>query len=170
MGDLVQDLADVIRVQAGQMPIARQPLDLVQLLTDAVELARPLSDSQEVRLKASGEPIQISADPRRLEQVILNLISNALQHGSSAQGVEICVGCEQGMAVVEVIDHGPGIAEEDREHVFERFFQVGSDSGRGLGVGLYVVHAIVTGHDGTIEALPTEPHGTTFRVCLPFDE
>jgi len=170
MGDLVQDLADVIRVQAGQMPITRQPVDLVQLVSEAVELARPLSDSQDIRLATPSEHIQISADPRRLQQVVLNLISNALQHGASEQGVDIRLERDGDTAVVEVVDHGPGIAGEDRDHVFERFFQAGSDSGRGLGVGLYVVHAIVTGHGGTIDAMPTEPHGTTFRVRLPLDE
>jgi two-component system CheB/CheR fusion protein len=170
MGDLVQDLADVIRVQAGQMPIARQPVDLVQLVSDAVELARPLSDSQTIRLDASSEHILVSADPRRMQQVVLNLISNALQHGASDQGMDIRVGRDTDMAVLEVVDYGPGIAGEDREHIFERFFQAGADSGRGLGVGLYLVHAIVTGHGGTIDALPSEPHGTTFKVRLPLDE
>jgi PAS domain S-box-containing protein len=170
MGELVQDLADVIRVQAGQMPIARQPVDLVQLVSDAVELARPLSDSQTIRLDASSEHILVSADPRRMQQVVLNLISNALQHGASDQGMDIRVGRDTDMAVLEVVDYGPGIAGEDREHIFERFFQAGADSGRGLGVGLYLVHAIVTGHGGTIDALPSEPHGTTFKVRLPLDE
>jgi two-component system CheB/CheR fusion protein len=171
LGELVQDLTDVIRVQAGQLPVARERVDLTQLVEGAIELARPMSDGQEIRPVISVETLAVKGDARRLQQVLLNLVANALQHGASPRGIDIGVRQEDGFAVVEVIDYGRGIPPEDREKIFERFYQVdeGTTEG-GLGVGLYLVHAIVSAHGGMVGLHSTEPQGTTFVVRLPIAE
>jgi two-component system, chemotaxis family, CheB/CheR fusion protein len=170
LGDLVQDLTDVIRVQAGQLPISRERVDASRLVADAIELARPMSETQEIRLKDSAEPLPVNVDPRRLQQVLLNLISNALQHGASPRGIDIGVRREDGFAEISVTDYGHGIAPEDREKVFERFYQADEQNGRGLGVGLYLVHAIVAAHEGSVEVRSDDPPGTTLLVRLPLAE
>jgi signal transduction histidine kinase len=167
LGDLVNDLADVIRVQAGQLSMVHTPLELAHLVEETVDLAGPLTQDHTINLERPDAELRITGDARRLRQVVLNLLSNAVQHGGSDTDVDVRVRRDGDQAVVEVIDHGPGIAEEDRERVFERFFQATHDTGRGLGVGLYLAHAIVAGHQGTIEVQPTQPHGTTFVVRLP---
>src|SRR5206468_5748642 len=120
-----------------------------------------------IELRVPNEPIVIDGDRRRLQQVLLNLIANAVQHGASAAGTEVHVRSEPGVAVIAVRDHGPGIAADDRVRVFERFYQAERGVAPGLGVGLYLTHAIVTAHGGTIQVDPTEPGGTTVTVRLP---
>lgn len=136
LNDLIQDLTDVVRVQSGQLPIQREHIDLVQVIAEAVELARPLVQGQDVRLGAPTEPLRMSGDRRRLQQVLLNLIANALQYGSSPRGVDVRVRGEGEQVVIEVTDYGSGIPAEHRERVFERFYRAGDSAGRqGLGIG-----------------------------------
>lgn len=168
LDELVQDLADVIRVQTGHLPIVRERVDLVELARSAVEIARPISDSMEIRLEVPEEPVPLSGDRRRLQQVILNLVSNAAHHGASPRGVDVRVRHENSTARIEVADYGPGIPAGDRERVFELFNQASApSSGRGLGVGLYLVRAIISAHDGTVQLTASEPQGTTAVVRLP---
>jgi signal transduction histidine kinase len=129
-----------------------------------------MSQDQEIRLDTVPEPVFVDGDERRLQQVILNLVSNALLHGPSDRGVAVRVRRGEREAVMEVIDYGPGILAEDREKVFERFYQAGDGTRRGLGVGLYLVHAIVTAHDGRIDVQPNDPRGARFVVLLPLAE
>ena len=170
LDELVQDLADVIRVQTGNLPIEREPVDLVELARSAVEIAQPIGDSMEVRFESSDGQLMLTADRRRLQQVLLNLISNALQYGASARGVDVRLRYDDSTAAIDVVDYGPGIAPEDRSHVFERYFQASDAHARGLGVGLYLAHAIVSAHGNTVEVLPTDPHGTTAVVRLPLTD
>jgi two-component system, chemotaxis family, CheB/CheR fusion protein len=164
--DLVQDLADVVRIQSGQLPIERESLNLVELARTTVELARPLSDTQEIRLDSSIERITVSGDRRRLQQALLNLIANAVEHGESPRGVDVRLHQEDSAAVMEVTDYGPGIAPDARDQIFHRFYQADS-GGPGLGVGLYLVHSIISAHDGAIDVQSTYGQGTTFVVRLP---
>jgi signal transduction histidine kinase len=170
LDDLIQDLTDVIRVQAGQLPISHEPVEFRQLVEEIVELARPLADGQDLRVEATDEDLTVSGDARRLGQVVMNLVSNALQHGASARGTDVRIHRENQFAVLEVADYGPGIPEAERELIFQRFYQAGSANERGLGVGLYLVHAIVVGHEGAIEVRASQPTGTTLVVRLPLLE
>jgi PAS domain S-box-containing protein len=170
LSDLVGDLADVIRLHTGQLPINRRRVDLGQLTREAVELVRPAAPEDSVRVDAPTAPVPVSGDDRRLQQVVLNLVSNAMQYAASQGGIDVRLWTENRTAVLEVVDYGPGIAVEDRRRVFERFFQVDADGRRGVGVGMYLVHAIVSAHGGTVEVEQTEPQGTTFVVRLPLLE
>jgi signal transduction histidine kinase len=166
LGSLVQDLSDVVRVQSGELRIERAPLDLVELAHMSIELTETMAEQGSVQLEAPSSPLVIDGDRRRLLQVMLNLISNAAQHGPSDQGTLVRLRAERDAATIEVIDHGPGIPNADRERVFERLYTTES-RGRGLGVGLYLTQAIVAAHGGTIQLAPTERGGTTFVVRLP---
>jgi two-component system CheB/CheR fusion protein len=171
LNDLIQDLADVVRVQTGQLPIARERVDLVDLVKSVVELARPISESQDIRIDLAAESLPVSADPRRLRQVMLNLIANAVHHGASPSGVDVRVRRDDGTAEVAIVDYGQGIPTEHQGHVFERFYRGGAPKSEpGLGVGLYLVHAIVAAHDGTITFEQTDGQGTTFVMRLPLIE
>ncbi|MBV9545366.1 MAG: PAS domain S-box protein, partial [Chloroflexi bacterium] len=168
LNDLVQDLTDVVRVQSGELPIQREHIDLVQVIDESVELARPLAEGQDIRLDVPTMPLRMNADRRRLQQVLLNLIANGLQHGSSARGVDVRVRAEDDAVIIEVADYGRGIPAEHRERVFDRFYRADDQtSGSGLGIGLFLVKAIVTAHEGTIGLDSTEGHGSTFTMRLP---
>jgi two-component system CheB/CheR fusion protein len=164
--DLVQDLTDVVRIQSGHLPIERDSVNLTELAQTTVELARPLGNAQEIRFEAPSDPITVIGDRRRLQQVILNLIANAIEHGASPRGVDVRLHRGNSAVIVEVTDYGPGIAVDAREQVFQRFYKADSH-GPGLGVGLYLVHAIVTAHQGSIDVQSTDSQGTTFVVRLP---
>jgi two-component system CheB/CheR fusion protein len=164
--DLVLALTDVVRILAGHLPIERSSIDLADLAQTTIELTQPLADGQEIRLIAPAEPITVSGDRRRLQQVLLNLIGNAVEHGASLRGVDVRLYQQDSTAAVEVVDYGPGIAEDARAHVFERFYKVDTD-GSGLGLGLYVAHAIIQAHDGSIDVHSTDGRGTTVVIRLP---
>jgi two-component system OmpR family sensor kinase len=123
-------------------------------------------ESQPLLLELPTTPVRVDADARRLQQVLLNLIANALQHGRSSQGTVVRVRADADAALIEVIDHGPGIAPVEQHRIFERFYTA-EHSGRGLGIGLYLTHAIVAAHGGTIQMARTQGGGTTFAVRLP---
>ena len=171
LSELVQDLTDVIRVQAGHLSVAQQRIDLASLVQEVVELTRPIDEQQDIRLQVDDESLFVNGDRHRLEQVLLNLISNAVRYGASPRGVDVRVGSAGTQAVLHVVDYGPGIAPRDRAHLFERFYQSQSrQGGPGLGVGLYLVQAIVTAHHGRIDVHPSDPQGATFVVQLPLAE
>jgi two-component system CheB/CheR fusion protein len=167
LSDLVQDLADVVRMQTGQLTIVPADVDLAEVVQAAVELARTIPDAQEIKVDVATGPLVISGDRRRLQQVVLNLLANAIQHGSSAEGATVRLRGENEHAVLEVIDHGPGIPPEERQRVFERFYSADRPGGSGLGLGLYLVQAIVTAHGGTVQVESPNEHGTTFVVRFP---
>jgi two-component system, chemotaxis family, CheB/CheR fusion protein len=164
--DLVQDLSDVVRVQSGQLAIERQSVDLVEVVQAAVELARPMAEGLEIRVEAP-ESLPIEGDRRRLQQVLLNLLSNAVQYGSTPAGIVVRLESDDQEAVLEVIDSGPGIPAEDHQRIFDRFYRSTQTSAPGLGVGLYVVRAIVAGHGGTVHVESNDGHGAAFVVRLP---
>jgi two-component system CheB/CheR fusion protein len=169
LADLVQDLADVVRVQTGQLPIERRPVDLGELTDSAVELGRPMTD-QAIRFEVPAEPLLVNGDRRRLQQVVLNLLANAAHHGASPRGIDVRLRREGSSAVLEVADYGRGVPPEHREHIFERFYRAETAGGAGLGVGLYLVRAIVLAHDGSIALGQPTGHGSTFVVRLPLVE
>ena len=164
--DLVQDLSDVVRVQSGQLAIHRQRVDLVEIVQTAVELARPMAEGLEIRVEAP-ESLPIDADQRRLQQVLLNLLSNAVQYGSSPAGILVRVATDGEEAMLEVVDSGPGIPAQDQQRIFDRFYRGAQNGLPGLGVGLYVVRAIVVEHGGTVHVESTSGRGTAFVIRLP---
>jgi len=116
-------------------------------------------------------PVVVDGDEPRLRQVVTNLVANALRHTPPGTAVELAVGREDGHGVVEVRDHGPGIAPEEARKVFERFFRTDTSRqrgrGGGSGLGLAIVAAIVTAHDGRVGLSETPGGGATFVVRLP---
>ena len=177
MGVLVDDLLLLARLDQ-QRPLERQPVDLLVLAKDAVQDASVLAPDRVVRLETSDGPMPlIVGDELRLRQVLGNLMSNALHHTPPGTPVTVRVGTEddagKAWAVLEVADHGPGLTQEQAEHVFERFYRVDSARTRegevegGAGLGLSIVAGIAAAHGGHADVEPTPGGGATFRVRLP---
>lgn len=176
MGSLVDDLLHLARLDEGR-PLRREPVDLLVLAGDAAADLRALDPTRAVRLVPADDhaggvvgPPVVVGDEDRLRQVLANLISNAARYTPGGSPVEIAVGGDAEHVVVEVRDHGPGIAPEHAERVFERFYRV--DAGRdrahgGSGLGLAIVAAIVTTHGGDVGVHDTPGGGLTVRVRLP---
>ncbi|MEU7978002.1 HAMP domain-containing sensor histidine kinase [Micromonospora sp. NPDC049081] len=175
MGLLVEDLLLLARLDR-ERPLSLAPVELPVLASDAVEAARVVAPQRRIELEiASGSgPLVVHADDARLRQVIGNLMTNALTHTPPEASVTLRLRSEAGnLAVVEVADTGPGLAPEQAERVFERFYRADAARTRrasgitSTGLGLAIVAALVTAHQGTVEVAETPGGGATFRVRLP---
>ncbi len=162
-------LLDATRVQTGQLTLNCAPLDLVALVQEVASLAQPLARSQIIEVALPDHAVMIDGDAHRLEQVLLNLLTNAITHAPGTERIALRLLTQEDVALIEVEDAGPGIAEEDLPHVFTRFFQTGPTriARSGLGLGLYIAQEIVTAHGGAITVRSTMGEGTTFTVQLP---
>jgi two-component system OmpR family sensor kinase len=177
MGVLVEDMLLLARLDQ-QRPLERRPVDLLTLTADAVQDARMIAPSREIELTVGGgAAFIVLGDEPRLRQVIGNLMSNALTHTPDGTPIDVRIlahGPDGRLQVpsvtVEVDDHGPGLSREQADRVFERFYRADQARGRrtgGAGLGLAIVDALVTAHDG-VAGVDTAPgDGATFWITLP---
>ncbi|WP_433344508.1 ATP-binding protein [Micromonospora sp. CA-111912] len=175
MGLLVEDLLLLARLDR-ERPLSLAPVELPLLAGDAVQAARVVAPDRRIGLEiepGSG-PLVVLGDDARLRQVIGNLMTNALTHTPPDASVTLRLRTEPGnLAVVEVVDTGPGLSPEQAERVFERFYRADAARTRraggatGTGLGLAIVAALVAAHHGAVEVAETPGGGATFRVRLP---
>ena len=168
MGVLVDELLLLARLDQGR-PLERAPVDLVAIATDAVSDASAVDPTRRIVLSAPDRAV-VSGDESRLRQVVANLMTNALGHTPPASPIEVTVDRGPSDAVLAVRDHGRGLSEEERAHVFEPFYR--SDPSRqrergGTGLGLAIVSAIVEAHGGTVHVDSEPGAGARFRVEIP---
>jgi signal transduction histidine kinase len=164
---LMDDLLDISRIQSGSMVLRAEPKDLAQLVSDVVERNRMV-------LERTGSTIELHAnkvcglwDRSRVEQVVLNLLTNAAKYGAG-KPIEIEVTKDGDYAKLSVRDHGIGIEEEDQERIFARFERaVSVRHFGGFGLGLYIAREIVRAHGGSIHVESRMGGGSTFTVLLP---
>lgn len=174
MGLLVDDLLLLARLDQ-QRPLQHQPVDLLTLAGDSVHDVQAVQPGRSVQLRIlpdSGAPV-VNGDEARLRQVLGNLVSNALHHTPVEAPITISVGTRGGEAILEVADTGPGLSEEQKARVFERFYRADSARTRstgGSGLGLSIVAALVAAHSGKVTVTDTPNHGATFTVHLPLAE
>ncbi len=175
LGRLVEDLRNLALAEAGQLPLDRQPTDLAGLAEGAVMAFQPAAEAKGITLElgvAPGLPAA-DADPQRIEQVLVNLLSNALRHTPAGGRVEIELAPEPaGRLSVRITDTGPGIPPDALPNVFERFYRVDRGRGRGAGgdgtgLGLAVARSIVEAHGGAIQVENAPGRGASFWFTLP---
>jgi two-component system CheB/CheR fusion protein len=171
LATLIERLLDVSRIQTGQLDLMVETVELAEAVRSAVEIAQVLPKAPEIVVKSGGKPIEVRADPARLEQVFLNLLANAIEHAPGASSIEVGIRTSGRYGEVTVRDHGPGIAAPDMRTMFEAFTRLGHPHRPpGLGLGLYVAREIVTAHGGEIDASSRVGKGTTLKVRLPLAE
>jgi signal transduction histidine kinase len=165
---LLDDLLDVSRARTARLAISTGPMDLAAMVRRMVEGLAEQARSAGVQLELEApDTLPLEGDEQRLEQVLTNLVTNALRYGQS-RPVQVRVGLEDGQAVLAVRDHGPGIAPQDQERIFEQFER--ADTARdvpGLGLGLYISRQIVGAHGGRLEVRSTAGEGAEFIARLP---
>lgn len=172
---IIDDLLDEARVRTGKLKLVRGPIDLATVLRSIhnVVALDSLGCVVDLQLPAAGEsPLIIDADPTRLEQVLWNLVNNALKFTPAPGTVRVIADLDQGMARVRVVDSGVGLAAEHLEKVFDLFGQAGNGHGtyqrEGLGIGLSLVRQLTEAHGGRVEvASEGIGRGCTFTVWLP---
>ena len=170
---LVNEILDLAKIEAGRMEWRIERLDLREPLETAIAAVRQLFAGGDVALDTSlpAAPVYVEGDRDRLTQVMLNLLGNAEKFCERGSGrVQVRLESAGGEARITVADNGPGIPEDQVEHVFERFHQVpglDSERGKGTGLGLAISHRIVTHLGGHIRAQSAPGQGTTIVIGLP---
>ncbi len=170
---IVEDVLDVSRIVAGKMRLNIRPVDLGEVVRHAVEALQPTAELKTLSIRTTVDPgaAHVAGDPDRLQQVVWNLVSNAIKFTDRGGRVDVRVERADPNVAVVVADTGTGIAPEFLPHVFERFRQEDAGAARirgGLGLGLSIVQQLVELHGGTVTAASDGPgKGATFRVTLP---
>ncbi|GIF09404.1 HAMP domain-containing sensor histidine kinase [Actinoplanes siamensis] len=168
MTALVEDLLLLARLDAGR-PLAQEPVDLTMLAVDATSDAHAAGPRHCWQLDLPDEPVTVLGDGARLHQVVANLLANARTHTPEGSTVTVKVGTVPNAAVLQVIDNGPGIPADLVPQIFERFARGDSSRSRAAGstgLGLSIVHAVVTSHRGKV-GVRSRPGQTVFTVTLP---
>ena len=170
---LVDDLLEVSRISTGTIRLKREPIDLKDAVERALEAVRSLISrrKQEILISRGPEPIWLDADPTRMEEVVVNLLTNAAKYSEQGERISLDVRQVGQRAVLRVADSGVGIAPDLLPFIFDLFTQAERSLDRsqgGLGVGLTIVRRVVEMHGGTVEAFSAGlGHGSEFVVRLP---
>jgi signal transduction histidine kinase len=169
---LIDDLLDVSRIVAGKLTIERKRIDLACVVRTSAETLRLAAEAKELKLTIEAdEPIFVNADPARVQQIVTNLVTNAIKFTPSGGNVDVRVARRDHEAEIVVTDTGVGIAPDFLPHVFERFRQASSGDSRnymGLGLGLSIVHYVVQQHGGRVRAESDGiGKGARFTVSVP---
>ena len=171
MGLLVDDLLLLARLDV-QRPLEHNRVDLLALASDAVHDAQAIDPNRTITMEVLDGPgtPEVFGDEPRIRQVLSNLVANALQHTPTSADVVVRVGTDGDDAVLEVVDKGPGMSQQDASRVFERFYRTDASRARssgGTGLGLSIVDSLVRAHGGDVGVTTELGEGCCFRVTLP---
>lgn len=168
---LIDDMLDISRLRAGRLTFFKEKVAFVNFVKDVLERFRPQMDAAGCMLSTSYSPeVSIEMDHYRIEQVLVNLLTNATKYGAG-KPVRVEVKTSSDRVQVLVTDKGPGIKEEDRGRIFQRFERaISSNEVSGLGLGLYISRQIMEQHQGRLDVLSAPGPGSTFIVELPLDK
>ena len=161
-------MLDVSKINQGQLHLSKSDIHFDDFLQEALNSIQQITPKHSIVLEENAQ-IVINADPVRLEQVITNLISNAAKYSPGKDKIVVKSCVSQTQLIVSVTDGGIGIAEENKEKIFQRFYRVkGMGSGfNGFGIGLYVSSEIIKQHGGSMWVESKEKEGSTFYFSLP---
>jgi signal transduction histidine kinase len=167
--ELVNDVLDLSKIEAGKIELSTQQVNVPALIDDLFVTVRPLADEHgsELTFERPEESLTIVTDPRRVRQILLNLMSNAIKFG---QQKPIKVSCNQaadGGVAIDVMDEGEGISPEDQTRIFEEFVQVSPSQQMGTGLGLPISRRLASLLDGSLDVESEPGKGSTFTLHLP---
>lgn len=168
---LINDILDLERTQSGREPLAFRPVQLGEIVRQAIDGVQPMADEAGVLLIHDKTQVEITADTDRLLQVVTNLLSNAIKFSPANSAISVMLRSGASGVTLSVIDQGRGIPADKLEAIFGRFQQVDASDSRqkgGSGLGLAICRAIVVQHSGRIWAERNPVRGSTFRVFLPY--
>ncbi|HJQ25270.1 MAG TPA: heavy metal sensor histidine kinase [Blastocatellia bacterium] len=171
LAKIVESLLAISRLDAGEVKMERERLDLADLAATTTEQMRLLAEDKRITLRCdTSRRVEVEGNPSRLKQVVVNLLDNAIKYTPTAGTVQVRVGAANGNALLEIEDDGVGIPAEALPHLFERFYRVDKARSRqmgGTGLGLSIVKSICAAHGGQVKVESAEGKGSRFRVELP---
>jgi PAS domain S-box-containing protein len=163
-------LLDITRLEHGRFALERRPMNLCDAIELVVREFRQLAERHTITVDLPDTPLFVAGDELRLEQVLYNLLQNAVKYSPKGGTIALSAGREGQQAVITVRDQGVGIPAEELSHIFERFYRASNipeGSISGLGLGLYLVKALIDMHGGAVDVHSVVGEGTTFRVSVP---
>jgi len=171
LSKMAQDFLDLARLESGRMRVIREPVSIPKLVNDVIRLQRSQAQKRQIEITSdlpSGFPV-VFGEYDRLKQVLLNLTSNAIKYNFQGGSVSIGVRNEDQEVIIEITDTGRGIAPENLDHLFERFYRIPDSEGftQGSGLGLSIASRIIKEHGGRIEVESEPGEGSTFCCYLP---
>jgi two-component system sensor histidine kinase KdpD len=165
---VVSNLLDASRLQAGALSVRSAPVAVDEVVAAAL-LAVP-DGAGRVTVDVPEDLPLVRADPGLLQRVVVNVLDNALHHGASEEPVEVTAHAGPESAKLEVVDHGPGVSQAQRDRLFEPFQRLGDRDARGVGLGLSVCRGFIEAMGGAMVADTTPGGGLTMRIRLPLAE
>jgi signal transduction histidine kinase len=168
---LIEDLLEMARLQSGRVELWRSSVDLREVIARAARAIEPLIQARGQRLLFSppAQPMIASVDAERLGRVLRNLLGNAQKYGRENGTILVAVERNATEVCISVTDDGAGIALDDQERIFERFYRVTGSGSAGSGLGLAIARGLVELHGGRVWVESTPGRGSTFRIALPVD-
>lgn len=167
---MVEALLDVTRLETGHLSLHRTPLDLAALVQQIIDETQPTLSNHTITATTHGTSFVIHGDALRLEQVLQNLVQNAVKYSPAGGAITLETRSSGDSVCVSVSDQGIGIPQDSTHHLFSRFYRAENVEEKhisGLGIGLYVVKEIITLHGGSVHVESIENAGSTFTICLP---
>ncbi|MEJ2699966.1 MAG: ATP-binding protein, partial [Desulfuromonadales bacterium] len=165
---MIEDLVDTARMEGGQVVLEKQPLQFAHFVRRLLTSCEGIVDSSRLEIRIADDLPLVSADPDRLERILLNLISNALKYSPRETQVQVRAEAQPGEIRVSIIDQGQGIAALDLPHIFERFYRCkGARRADSVGLGLHITKLLVEAHGGKVAVESEEGKGSTFSFTLP---
>jgi signal transduction histidine kinase len=169
---LVEDLRTLAQADSGQLQLDKTPTDFLSLVERILDRFRPQADDRQIEMQFSpqGECQPLDLDPGRMEQILGNLISNAMRYTPVGGWIKIILECSPEQVSLSIQDSGPGIPDESLPHIFERFYR--ADQGRsrikgGTGLGLAIARQLTEAHGGNLTAANHPDGGAIIRLTLP---
>lgn len=172
MDRLIGDLVELARLEGGRLTLARGAHAVEAMVNEVVELFRTQAEERGIRLETISDDahVRVRCDRHRIVQVLSNLVSNAIKFSPPGGVVRVTVSRAGDGVEVAVVDSGPGIPDESRERIFDRYWTAeGSDQGTGVGLGLAIVKGLLEAHGAPIRVSNTDEHGARFSFQLPAD-
>ncbi len=168
MERVITNLLDITRLEAGSLPFNKQPVSLSELVESVLSRLSSSLQNRKTNLIAPDHQPDIVCDPIAIDQVVTNLLENAIQHTPDGTPIDVQIAYDDQSAWIEVADHGKGIPDGQENRIFDKFTRISPSSDRrGLGLGLAISRAIVEAHGGRIEASNRPGSGAAFRFYLP---
>ena len=167
---LAQDLSELSHIEAGDLSLERTEIDLRRLVEDLCEDFRDRAAQKRLRFAVSGDGARVHGDAMRIQQAIANLLDNAIKYGGEGTSIDIDVASGPNSGVIKITDHGEGIAPEERDRIFRRFYRIDKSRSQeiaGTGLGLAITKHLILQHRGNIEVEGEPGRGATFVVTLP---
>jgi PAS domain S-box-containing protein len=166
---LVSDLLDVSKIEAGKLQLTIEPFDIRAILDDAIELIQHTNNNYRILLETDIDTLTINGDPHRIEQVLINLLTNAIKYSPGANQIDLFLTITGREVKIGVRDYGVGIAANKLKQIFSRFYRIegANPNISGLGIGLYLSHEIITRHKGKIWVESELGTGSSFWISLP---